>query len=58
MIYDNIPNYEVISKLRPAKGGKIIVTSRNTEWPQGSIVVDVFTSPESESYIKKILGQI
>ncbi|WP_265030225.1 tetratricopeptide repeat protein [Wolbachia endosymbiont (group A) of Philonthus cognatus] len=58
LIYDNVSNYEVISKLRPTKGGKIIVTSRNTEWPQGSIGVDVFTPPESELYVKKILGQV
>ncbi|WP_338062964.1 tetratricopeptide repeat protein, partial [Wolbachia endosymbiont of Glossina morsitans morsitans] len=58
LIYDNVSNYEVISKLRPTKGGKIILTSRNTEWPQGSIGVDVFTPPESELYVKKILGQV
>ena len=56
LIYDNADNYETIKKLSPTQSGKILITSRHTEW-ENRISVDVFSKAEALEYIQVIIGQ-
>jgi tetratricopeptide (TPR) repeat protein len=57
VIIDNAPNHDEIKNLFPSKGGKILITSRHTEWAGNDIQVSVFTPEEAFEYIKKIIGE-
>lgn len=56
LVLDNAPNYKEIKKLLPVKGGKILITSRHTQWPGNTVTVDVFTPKEAQDYARAILG--
>lgn len=58
ILYDNADQYDnqVIKSLIPMQGGKVLITSRHTVWPN-CISVDVFSEEESLEYINTILGK-
>lgn len=58
LIYDNVSKYEDIDYLFPTKGGKILITSRHTEWAGKKIAIDVFSQSEAQEYVTKITGII
>lgn len=57
IIYDNADKYtsKTLRSLIPTKGGKVLVTSRHTEW-ENSISVNVFSKKEALEYIAVVLG--
>lgn len=58
LLYDNVDKYdnETLSKLIPVQGGKILITSRHTEWAN-CIMVDVFSEMEALEYVKTVLEE-
>jgi hypothetical protein len=56
LVYDNAPNYKTIEGLVPTTGGRVLVTSRNTQWWSKSIEVNVFNPEESRAYIQRVLS--
>ena len=56
-VFDNAKNYQAIEKFIPPTGNYILVTSRNINWPEKCIEVDVFAIEEAREYITKILGK-
>jgi tetratricopeptide (TPR) repeat protein len=56
LVYDNAPNYKAIDGLVPTTGGRVLVTSRHTQWWPESIEVNVFNLKESRAYIQRILS--
>jgi tetratricopeptide (TPR) repeat protein len=56
LVYDNAPNYKTIDGLVPTTGGRVLVTSRYTQWWPKSIEVNVFDLEESRVYIKQVLS--
>jgi tetratricopeptide (TPR) repeat protein len=56
LVYDNAPNYNTIDGLVPTTGGRVLVTSRYTQWWPKSIEVNVFNLKESRAYIQRILS--
>jgi ankyrin repeat protein len=57
LIIDNAPNFDTIKDLLPSKGGKILITSRHTEWPGHDMQVSVFNLEEGQEYIKRIIDE-
>ena len=55
--FDNAPDYATIKEFIPAKNGKVIVSSRNTDWPErnNTIEVGIFTPEEAKEYLKKVI---
>lgn len=41
LAYDNVSNYQEIENFLPERGGNIIITSRQRNWPNGFKVLDV-----------------
>jgi tetratricopeptide (TPR) repeat protein len=56
LVYDNAPNYKTIDGLVPTTGGRVLVTSRYTQWWSESIEVNVFYPDESRAYIQRVLS--
>jgi tetratricopeptide (TPR) repeat protein len=56
LVYDNAPNYNTIDGLVPTTGGRVLVTSRYTQWSTNSIKVNVFDLEESRAYIQQVLS--
>jgi tetratricopeptide (TPR) repeat protein len=56
LVYDNAPSYKTIDGLVPTSGGRVLVTSRNTQWSSKSIEVNVFDPEESRAYIQRVLS--
>lgn len=59
LVYDNAKDHKDISDLLPtmAMGGKILITSRYTEWPWSTLKLETYTSEESNAYLQKIIGE-
>jgi tetratricopeptide (TPR) repeat protein len=55
LVYDNALDYKTIDGLVPTTGGRVLVTSRHTQWWPESIEVSVFDPEESRVYIQQVL---
>jgi tetratricopeptide (TPR) repeat protein len=53
LVLDNAQGPESIEEFIPIKGGKVLITSRNTQWPH-SIYLDMFTLEEAKTYVLKV----
>ena len=54
IVYDNAENIDNIMHLIPHRGGKILITSRNPNWPN-SVNIDTLTEQDAVMLVKKIL---
>jgi|GEM_PF-1901886 len=55
LVYDNVPNIEILKKFLPGKGD-VIVTSRNHNLPE-AIEIDVMSEPESIELLDRLLPE-
>jgi thioesterase domain-containing protein/tetratricopeptide (TPR) repeat protein len=53
IIYDNADSYQTLERFIPAKGGRILITSRNRSWDE-TILVNLPTYDEAVAIVKKI----
>lgn|GEM_PF-1826075 len=50
LVYDNVSNYEKISPFLPKKGGHIIITTRQQQWPDKFKILPVTVMTEQEAF--------
>jgi len=58
LVYDNAENIEAVLKLLPARGGHVLLTSRNEGWNQlrgrvKALELDFFERPESVGHLRQ-----
>lgn len=56
IVFDNTEDPNDLQPFLPTRGGKIIITSRNPNWP-GSIPVDVMTEEEALMLVRELIGE-
>lgn len=59
IIFDNADDPKVLAHAVPQKGGHVVITSRNPDWPN-ALRLELFTEQESIDYVRKltaIVGQ-
>ena len=57
VVYDNVQDPQLLKSYQPNRGGRVIITSRRTDWIGISqLEVNVFSKNEAEDYIIKITG--
>lgn len=58
LIFDNIPNYQIIENLVPEVNCDVIATSRYDRYPSGvGLPIKTFSNQDAKDYIKKILNE-
>lgn len=57
LILDNVPQYEHVRKFIPVKGGRVIITSRHTEFPGKTITLNGFSEDDILEYAQKVTGR-